>query len=167
MIIKIKDKTPIVDNSAFVVQNAVVAGDVALGKKVSVWFNAVLRGDMDIIRVGDYSNIQDGCILHTDEGFPLKIGESVVVGHGAVLHGCEIKDSALIGIGATVLNGAVVGKNSIVGAGALVTEGCKIPDGHLAIGIPAKVVRKVTESEIARINEGAKHYVELIKLYND
>ncbi len=165
MIFKIEDKMPVIMDSDFVAENAMVMGDVTLGERVSIWFGAVLRGDIDKIEIGDSSNIQDGCVLHTDSGYPLKVGEGVVVGHRAVLHGCTIEDNSLIGIGAIVLNGAKVGQGAIVAAGALVTEGAQIPAGHLAVGVPARVVRCVTGDEIKRINDGVLHYIDLIKHY--
>jgi carbonic anhydrase/acetyltransferase-like protein (isoleucine patch superfamily) len=166
MIFEVKNKRPQVHDTVFVADSAQVMGDVQLGKNVSVWFCAVLRGDMEKITVGDNSNIQDGCVLHTDEGFPLKIGKGVVTGHRAVLHGCTVGDGALIGIGAIVLNGATVGRGAIIGAGALVTEGAVIGDGELAMGVPAKVVRKVSASEKKRITDGADHYVGEKDNYN-
>ena len=129
--------------------SADIIGDVSLAKDSSIWYQSVVRGDHDRIVIGEGSNIQDGCVLHADEGFPAIIGNYVTVGHAAIIHGCEIGDGALIGMGAIVLNGAKIGKNAIIGAGALVTQGTVIPDGMLALGSPAKVKRAVTEEEIA------------------
>ncbi len=144
----------------YIASNATVVGDVRIGKDSSIWYQAVLRGDHDTITVGEATNIQDGCILHADPGFPVVIGNDVTVGHAAIIHGCEIGDGALIGMGAIVLNGAQIGKNAIVGAGALVTQGTVIPDGMLAVGSPAKVRREVTADEIKQNLDGALDYVK-------
>ena len=129
----------------YVAVSADIIGDVSMAEGSSVWYQSVVRGDHDRIEIGEGSNIQDGCVLHADPGFPVLIGSYVTVGHKAIIHGCEIGDGALIGMGAIVLNGAKVGKNAIVGAGALVTQGTVIPDGMLALGSPAKLRRAVTE----------------------
>jgi carbonic anhydrase/acetyltransferase-like protein (isoleucine patch superfamily) len=143
----------------FIAPNAAVIGRVNLGADSSVWFNAVIRGDVEDITVGACTNIQDGAILHADEGEPLVIGKGVTIGHRAMLHGCRIGDHALIGIGATVLNGAEVGSESIVGAHALITEGKAFPDRVLLLGSPAKVVRELTTAEIESLHDSARHYV--------
>ncbi len=143
----------------WVAENATVLGNVLLHENASVWFNAVLRGDNDPIVIGENSNIQDGSVLHTDVGCPLTIGRDVTVGHMAMLHGCTVGDESLIGIGATVLNRATIGKNCIIGAHALVPEGKEIPDGSLVMGAPAKVVREVSEPQIAMIRASAEVYV--------
>jgi carbonic anhydrase/acetyltransferase-like protein (isoleucine patch superfamily) len=143
----------------FVADNATVIGNVRLKSGASIWFNCVLRGDNDTIDVGEDSNIQDGCVLHTDQGFPLAIGKGVTVGHAVVLHGCTIGDNSLIGIGSTILNGAVVGHNCLVGANSLITEGKSFPDGSLILGSPAKAVRSLSDAEIASNAESAAGYV--------
>ena len=150
---------PEVDDSAWVAESAEVIGRVTLGADVSIWFNAVLRGDSDTLTIGVGSNIQDGSVLHADHGFPLVLGQNVTVGHQVMLHGCTVGDESLIGIGAVVLNGARIGRNCIVGAGALVTEGKQFPDGSLIVGAPAKVVRELTEAQIAGLKASAAHYV--------
>jgi len=129
------EHTPTVAADAFVAPGARLIGQVEIGPEASVWFNAVLRGDVEPIRIGPRSNVQDGTIMHTDDGFPLSVGTAVTIGHGVILHGCTIEDEALIGMGAVVLNGARVGRGALVGAGALVPEGVEIPAGHLALGI--------------------------------
>jgi carbonic anhydrase/acetyltransferase-like protein (isoleucine patch superfamily) len=144
----------------WVADSAQVMGRVALGEQSSVWFGAVLRGDTDEIRVGARSNIQDGSVLHADEGQPLHIGDDVTVGHQVMLHGCTVGDGSLIGIGAVVLNGARIGKGCIVGAGALVTEGKSFPDGCLIVGAPAKVVRELSAEQQAGLLRSAAHYVQ-------
>ncbi len=143
----------------FVAHNATVIGNVRLKSNTSVWFNSVIRGDNELIEVGAGSNVQDGCILHTDPSYPLHIGEGVTVGHRVMLHGCTIGDHSLIGIGSTVLNGARIGRQCLVGAHALITEGKSFPDGSLILGSPAKVVRQLTDEEIAALRESAEHYV--------
>ena len=153
-------KKPEIDAQAVVATGAVVLGDVTIKKDVSIWYNAVVRGDSSKIQIGEGTNIQDLCVLHVDENCPLNIGRNVTVGHGVILHGCTIGDGALIGMGAIILNGAVVGKNSMVAAGALVTSNTVIPDGALYMGNPAKFRRMLSDEEIAAHRENAKHYVK-------
>ncbi len=150
----------------WVAPNATVIGDVTLKNNSSIWFNTVLRGDIENITVGEGSNVQDGSVLHTDPGYPLKIGSGVTIGHLVMLHGCQIGDDCLIGIGSIILNGAKIGKNSIIGANALVTENKNIPENSLVIGSPGKVVRQVTAEEISAIKENAIHYQENWKKYS-
>jgi carbonic anhydrase/acetyltransferase-like protein (isoleucine patch superfamily) len=150
---------PRVAADCFIADNATLIGDVTLGEQASVWFNTVLRGDVEPIVVGARTNIQDGAILHTDPGSPLTIGADVTVGHMAMLHGCTVGDGSLIGIGAIVLSGARIGRGCIVGAGALVTEGTVVPDRTVVLGSPAKVARPVTEQQAVEIRAGAAHYV--------
>ncbi len=149
----------------WIAPNASVIGRVTLKKNASIWFGAVLRGDNDPIVVGENSNIQDHAVLHTDAGIPLEVGADVTIGHRAMIHGAIIGAGSLIGIGAILLNGARIGRNCIIGAGALVTEGKSIPDGSLAIGAPARVVREVTDAERAMLAGSARHYVENWKRY--
>ena len=158
---RLGDREPVFppEGEYWIAPNAVVAGHVILKKNASVWFGAVLRGDNDPITVGENSNIQDNCVLHTDMGQPLTIGDNVTVGHMVMLHGCTIGDGALIGIGAIVLNGARIGKNCLVGAGALITEGKEFPDGTMILGSPAKVVRELAPEQAARMGLGAMSYV--------
>jgi carbonic anhydrase/acetyltransferase-like protein (isoleucine patch superfamily) len=157
--------TPRVAASAYVDQSAQLIGDVSVGAKSSVWPCAVLRGDSALIEVGEETNIQDGCILHTDEGIILKVGNRVTVGHGVMLHGCVLEDECLIGIGATVLNHARVGRGAVIGAGALIPEGMEVPAGMIALGVPAKVRREVTAEERERFRAGVEHYVERAEIY--
>ena len=164
-IYQLDDQTPQIADSAWVADNAEVMGDVRLGENVSIWFNTTLRGDNDPITIGDGSNIQDGSVLHTDEGVPLTIGRNVTVGHMVMLHGCSIGDESLIGIGAIVLNGAKIGRNCLVGAGALVTEGKEFPDGSMILGSPAKVVRQLTPEQIEGLRYSAQHYIDNAKRY--
>ena len=138
---------------------AVIEGDVRFGPDVSVWHNAVIRTESDPITIGEGSNIQDGCILHTDPGYPILIGKNVTIGHGAIVHGAVIEDDCLVGMGAVILNGAHIKKGSLVGAGAVVGEGKIINPGMLALGVPAKEIRKLTPEEQEHSIENAKHYV--------
>ncbi len=159
------ERHPQVDAGAFVAAGAQVIGDVTLGAAASVWFNAVLRGDTDPITVGAESNVQDGAVLHADPGYPCSIGARVVIGHGAILHGCRIEDACLIGMGAIILNGARIGSGSIVAAGALVAEGKEFPARSMIMGVPAKLVRSVTEAEVGKIAAGVAHYRERAERY--
>jgi carbonic anhydrase/acetyltransferase-like protein (isoleucine patch superfamily) len=160
VIYALDDRSPeLVGDGHFVAANATVIGHVRLLPESSIWFNCVLRGDNEPIEVGAGSNVQDGCVLHTDPGFPLTIGAGVTVGHKVMLHGCTIGDNSLIGIGSTILNGATIGRNCLVGAHSLITEGKSFPDGSLILGSPAKAVRELTAEEIAGMTESARHYV--------
>src|SRR5210317_1188016 len=150
----------------WVAPNATIIGDVTLGKNSSVWFNATIRGDIENIHVGEGSNVQDGSVLHTDPGYPLKIGKNVTIGHLVMLHGCTIGDNSLIGIGAVILNNAKIGKNCIIGAKALITENKVIPDNSLVVGSPGKIVRQVSKEEAKSITENAIHYQDNWKKYS-
>lgn len=143
----------------WIAPNATVVGNVVIHAGASIWFNAVLRGDQDTITIGANTNVQDGSILHTDDGIPLNIGEGVTIGHKVMLHGCEIGDNTLIGIGAVVLNGAKIGKNCLIGANALITEGKVIPDNSLVMGQPGRVIRQMDEAAVQGLKWSAAHYV--------
>ena len=158
-------KAEIRTDDYFIADNATVIGSVVLEQYASIWFNAVLRGDNDVITVGENSNVQDGSVLHTDGGFPLTIVKNVTIGHKVMLHGCVIGDNSLIGINAVVLNGAKIGKNCLIGANALIPEGKVIPDGSLVMGSPGKVVREMTADQIKGLELSALHYVENFKRY--
>jgi len=149
-----------IDPTAFILQGAVVAGNVSLGKESSIWYNTVVRGDMAPVRIGDQTNIQDLSIVHVDEGMPCIIGHRVSVGHHAILHGCTVEDECLIGMGAILLNGVHLGTGSVVGAGAVLPEGNKIPPGSLVIGVPARIVRPVDDALIKEIDFAWKHYLK-------
>jgi carbonic anhydrase/acetyltransferase-like protein (isoleucine patch superfamily) len=159
------DRHPQIDATAYIADGAQLVGDVVLGAGTSVWFNAVLRGDTERISVGTGSNVQDGAILHADPGFPCTVGAGVVTGHGAILHGCQIGDDCLIGMGATILNGARIAPGSIVAAGAVVPEGKEFPPRSLIMGVPAKFVRETTAQDLDLIGAGARHYQERARLY--
>jgi carbonic anhydrase/acetyltransferase-like protein (isoleucine patch superfamily) len=158
---------PKIATSAYVDTGAHVIGDVWIGERSSVWPSVILRGDLDPIRVGDDTNIQDGTIIHTDRGFPATLGNRVTVGHAAVLHGCTIEDDSLIGIGARVLNGARIGRGAVVAAGALVPEGMQVAPGMLVMGTPAKPKREVSAEEQERFQRGVSGYVERGRLYRE
>ena len=165
MFYDLEDKKPKNSGENWVAPNATIIGDVTLENNSSVWFNAVIRGDNENIHVGEGSNVQDGSVLHTDPGCPLRIGKDVTIGHIVMLHGCTIGDNSLIGIGAVILNNAKIGKNCIIGAKALITENKEIPDNSLVVGAPGRVVRKLTDEEIGKITENAKHYQDNWKRY--
>ena len=152
-------KKPSLGKGVYIAKGAVVLGDVTLGAHSSVWYNAVLRGDINRIVVGHHSNIQDNAVLHLADDFPCLIGNYVTVGHSAVVHACTVGDEVLVGMGAVILDGVVVGKQSIIGAGALVTQGMRIPPGSMVLGAPAKVVRKLTRTERAGLKSWAKKYL--------
>ncbi|MGO8695523.1 MAG: gamma carbonic anhydrase family protein [Rectinemataceae bacterium] len=163
MIHSFEDKVPRVHPSAYVSWNAEVVGEVDLAEDASVWYAAVLRGDIAEIRIGRSSNVQDGSVIHVDRGVPCIVGEGVTLGHRAVLHGCIVGDWALVGMGAVILNGAAIGERSIVGAGALVTQGKVFPPRSLIMGSPARVVRELRDEEVAELREHALSYVDLAR----
>lgn len=165
MIRDFKNITPKIHETAFVAPNSVVVGDVVLGANTTIWYNAVLRGDIDRIVVGDNTNIQEGCILHCKEGEEIKIGSHVTVGHGAILHSCQVGNNTLIGMGAIVLDGSEIGNNCLIAAGSVVTSKSKIHDGSLVVGSPAKVTRELSEQEISDIKNNANEYINLLKYY--
>ena len=164
-IYQLDEHSPEIHPTAYIADSATLIGKVRLGESVSVWFGATIRGDNDRIDVGDFSNIQEGTVLHTDQGYPLHIGKGVTVGHQAMLHGCTIGDGSLVGIQAVILNGAKIGRNCLVGAGALVTEGKEFPDNSLIIGSPAKAVRTLTDEQLAALRESAQMYVDRARNY--
>ncbi|EGD46115.1 transferase hexapeptide repeat containing protein [Ruminiclostridium papyrosolvens DSM 2782] len=157
--------TPKIHETAFVAPNSTVIGDVVLGENTTIWYNAVLRGDIDSIVVGDNTNIQEGCILHCKTGIEVKLGSHVTIGHGAILHSCSIGNNTLVGMGAIVLDSAEIGNNCLVAAGSVVTPRTKIPDGCLVAGSPAEVKRTLSDQEIAEIKCNANEYINLLKFY--
>lgn len=156
-----KSVIPKVHRKAFLAPGTHIIGEVSIGEGSSVWFNAVIRGDMNSVTIGKNSNVQDNAVVHVDGDTPVLIGDHVTIGHGAVVHGVTIGDTVLIGMNATLLDGAIVGANCIIGANALVTPGQKIPEGSLAVGVPAKVVRQLSDEEIVGLKEHAGRYREL------
>jgi carbonic anhydrase/acetyltransferase-like protein (isoleucine patch superfamily) len=161
LIIPFDGRSPEVAESAWVAPNATLVGAVTLGERASVFYGAVLRGDMDSITIGDDTNLQDNVTMHVDHGVPATVGARVSVGHAAVLHGCTVEDDCLIGMSATVLNGAVIGAGSLVAAGSVVLEGTVIPPRSLVAGVPAKVRREITDEEFAKIRRNADSYLAL------
>ena len=160
MLYQLADKAPQLQGEGhYIAPGASVIGDVVLEARASLWFGVVVRGDAETITIGEGSNIQDGSVLHADPGFPLEIGRNVTVGHQVMLHGCSIGDDSLVGINAVVLNGAKIGKSCLVGANALVTENTEIPDFSMVLGSPAKIVRTLSEEQIAAIKLSGEHYV--------
>src|SRR6185295_19670935 len=166
MLLEYKGKWPKLGERVFVAEGAMIVGDVEIGDHSSVWFNSVVRGDVNFIRIGNHTNIQDGSILHVmrDE-YPLVLHDHVTIGHGVMLHGCEIESHCLIGMRATILNNAKIGKHCIVGAGALITEGTVIPPRSLVLGLPAKVKRELTDAEVEHIDEYARRYYQYKETY--
>lgn len=160
MLYEYKGKKPLVDPTAFIAEGAKVVGDVVIGKESSIWYNAVLRGDLAPITIGSRVNIQDDCIGHVNTDQPLIVEDDVSVGHGAIIHGCRIGRGTLIGMGAIVLNGAEIGEYALIGAGALVTENKNIPPRTLVLGTPARVVRELTEKDLERMRRTMESYVE-------
>jgi carbonic anhydrase/acetyltransferase-like protein (isoleucine patch superfamily) len=154
-----------IDPSVFIAKTATVVGEVSIGKSSSVWFSAVVRGDIAPVVIGEETNVQDGAVLHVGHGCPCIIGNRVTIGHGAIVHGATVKDGVLIGIGAIVLNGALIGEHSLVAAGAVVTENTIIPPGSLVMGIPGRPVRPITVEQRATIAEAATHYIRYAREY--
>ncbi|OWZ83285.1 gamma carbonic anhydrase family protein [Natranaerobius trueperi] len=165
MIHKYEGYSPKISEDVFVATGAQIVGDVLIKNGASIWFNAVLRGDLEKVSIGQKTNIQDGCICHVDKDEPLIIADYVTVGHGAILHGCTVEKGALIGMGATVLNGAKIGENSIVAAGALVPEGKEIPPRSLVVGVPGKVIKELSEEEVKKLIDSAENYYKKAQKY--
>ncbi len=160
MYFKLESRVPVLEGSGhFVAHNATVIGNVLLKNQSSVWFNVVIRGDNELITVGEQSNVQDGAVLHTDPGLPLNIGRGVTIGHKAMLHGCDIGDYSLIGINAVVLNGVKIGKHCLIGANTLVPERMVIPDGSMVVGSPASIKRQLSAEQRKMLEQGAANYV--------
>jgi carbonic anhydrase/acetyltransferase-like protein (isoleucine patch superfamily) len=165
MIYALGERRPKVHESCFVAPDAQVIGSVALEQDASVWFSVVLRGDNELIAIGPESNVQDATVIHTDAGIEVRVGRGVTIGHRVMLHGCEVGDYSLVGIGAIVLNGAKIGSHCLIGAGALITEGKHIPDRSLVLGSPGRVVRTLTDADALMLEASAAHYVENAKRY--
>ncbi|WP_370161524.1 gamma carbonic anhydrase family protein [Limimaricola soesokkakensis] len=160
-------EAPEIDATAWVAPGAHVIGRVTLAPGSSVWFGTTIRGDNERITLGENTNVQENCVLHTDMGFPLEIGAGVTVGHKAMLHGCTIGENSLIGMGATVLNGAKIGRDCLIGAGALITEGTEIPDGSLVMGSPGKVIRQLDADAIEKLRQSALNYRDNAARFRD
>ena len=156
---------PNVHKNTFIAHSADVIGNVTIGEYSNIWFGAVLRGDMNTMTIGAYTNVQDNSTVHNDDDFPVNIGDYVTIGHNTIIHGCKISNYTLIGMGSTILNGAEIGEYTIIGAGSLVTQGKKIPSGVLCMGVPAKVIRDLTKEEKESLKESAEHYAKLSMKY--
>jgi carbonic anhydrase/acetyltransferase-like protein (isoleucine patch superfamily) len=166
MILPYLDKSPQIHSTAFIFESADIIGDVTIGAQSSIWFKAVVRGDVHYIRIGERTNVQDGALLHvTRNTHPLVIGNDVTIAHGVILHGCTVKDRVLIGMGAIVLDGAVVHEDSMIGAGALVPPNMEVPSRTLVVGVPAKVKRELTEGEVQHIRQSAQNYIRYVENY--
>lgn len=158
---------PKVDDTAYIADNVVLTGDIEIAADANLWFGVVMRGDMNTIRIGKNTNIQDNSVVHVDTGYVTHIGDNVTIGHLCLIHGCIIKDNVLVGMNSTIMNGAVINKNTIIGAGSLVTEGKEFPEGVLLMGRPAKVIRELTEEEINSIQQSVDMYVSKSKVYKE
>lgn len=165
MIRDFKNFKPKIGKNSWISDSAYIIGDVLIGNNVSVWFGVVIRGDVAPIEIGDDTNIQDNSVIHSEVGYPTKIGNGVTIGHNSIIHGCEIDDNVIIGMGAIILNGAKIGKDSIVGAGSVVTENKIFEDNSLILGVPAKFIRKLDKDEIKRIKRNSESYIVLKKEY--
>ncbi|MEA1939589.1 MAG: gamma carbonic anhydrase family protein [Candidatus Caldatribacteriota bacterium] len=165
MIRNFEEKRPKIDKKAFIAENSTIIGDVTIEKYSSIWYNVILRGDVAPIKIGNNTSIQDGSVVHCDAGMPSIIGSNVTIGHNAMIHACKIGNNSLIGIGAIILDGAEVGEGSIIGAGAIVTPRTKIPPYSMALGVPAKIVKKLTEKDVDKLKKHADEYVELMMKY--
>ncbi len=165
MILSYRGAAPKTEQAAFIAPNATICGDVTLGEGVTVWFGAVLRTEIDPMVIGKGTNIQDNCVLHCDFGYPLRLGDNVTLGHGAVVHGCTVGDNVLVGMNATILNGAVIGAGAVIAAGALVKENMQVPEGALVVGVPGKVVRINGPETAEAVAQNAAHYVDWGKEY--
>jgi carbonic anhydrase/acetyltransferase-like protein (isoleucine patch superfamily) len=165
MLISYKGYEPIVSKSAFVAPNSTIVGRCTIGENCSIWFNAVVRGDVNEIKIGCNTNIQDGAVLHCDQDHGTSIADHVTIGHHAIVHGCTIESNCIVGMGSTILDGAHIGENCIIGANSLITSNKKIPKGSLVVGSPAKVLRELTPEEIEGIKKSVAGYVELSRAY--
>ncbi len=166
-IYRLGEHTPQMQDGVWIAETATVIGDVHLGRNVNIWFGAILRGDNDPITIGDNTNVQDGAVLHTDDGVPLTIGTDVTVGHKAMLHGCTVGEGSLIGINAVVLNNAVIGRNCLIGANSLIPEGKVIPDRSLVCGSPGRIIRELSDHEVAKLKASADNYVHNALRYQE
>ncbi len=166
-IYRLGEHTPQMQDGVWIAETATVIGDVHLGRNANIWFGAILRGDNDPITIGDNTNVQDGAVLHTDDGVPLTIGADVTIGHKAMLHGCTVGEGSLIGINAVVLNNAVIGRNCLIGANSLIPEGKVIPDRSLVCGSPGRIIRELSDHEVAKLKASADNYVHNALRYQD
>lgn len=161
MIKKLRDKMPKLNEEVFIAETAVIIGDVTLKKNANIWFGAVLRGDEAPISIGENTNVQENCVIHVDYGNSVAIGNGCTIGHGSIIHGCNIKNNVLVGMGTIILNGAKIGNNTIIGAGSLITQNKEFEDGVLILGNPAKVIRRLTDEEIEENEKACLNYLQL------
>lgn len=168
MLIHFNGIFPSLGEDVFVAANASVIGDVRIGSETNIWYGAVIRGDVNFIKIGSRTNVQDGCVLHVSLGkLSLNIGNEVTIGHNATVHGCVVEDRVLIGMGSVVLDNSHISTGSVIAAGALVKEGFHVPSGVLVAGVPGRIIRDLTDAELAGIQESSRHYVELSKIYSE
>lgn len=165
MIKEFKGINPIIHNTCYISESVDIIGNVVIKENANIWFGTRIRGDMNSIIIGENTNIQENSVIHVDSHCGTYIGNNVTIGHGAIIHGCTINDNVLVGMGSIILNEAIIGKNTIIGAGSLIPQGKEIPEGVLCLGSPAKVIRKLTEEEISKIQESADNYVSISKNY--
>jgi carbonic anhydrase/acetyltransferase-like protein (isoleucine patch superfamily) len=165
MILNFKTHAPVIHKSVFIAEGAVIIGMVTIGKNSSIWFNTVIRGDIEKITIGENTNIQDGSVVHCSTGIETYVGNNVTVGHNVILHSCHISDGCLIGMGAIIIDNVKIGKNCLIGAGSIITKGKNIPDNSLVYGNPAKVIRILSSEEIGEFQKGNTHYLELMNEY--
>ena len=165
-IFECRGKTPLIHETAFIAETAQIIGDVSIGKQSSVWHGAVLRGDVFSLVIGERSNVQDNCVFHGTSSFGVVVGDDVTIGHAAILHGCQVGDKSLIGMGSCIMDEAIVPKNCIVGAGTLITPRSQFESGHLILGRPGRMVRKLTEKELHYLEESAQNYILISSWYN-
>lgn len=167
MFLEFRNKKPLVNSESFIAENVILIGDVTIEKDANLWYGTVLRGDINYIKVGVGTNIQENSTVHVDKTYAAIIGNNVTIGHNCIIHGCTIGDNSLIGMGSIILNGAEIGENTLIGAGSMVTGGKKIPSGVLCMGSPAKVIRELTEEEILSLKRSAENYINLSKEYKE
>ena len=165
MIVEFNNNKPIIDKTCYISESVDIIGDVVIEKNANIWFGTRLRADMNKIHIGENTNIQENSVIHVDFNYETNIGKNVTIGHGAIIHGCNISDNVLVGMGSIILNGAKIGKNTIIGAGSLITQGKEFEDGVLIMGSPAKVIRKLTQEGIEKIKISAMNYVKISKEY--
>lgn len=165
MLIEVRGNKPKIGKHTFLAQSSDIIGEVTIGDECGIWFGAVIRGDENSIKIGNETNVQDNVVFHVDREHNVEIGDGVTIGHGAIIHGCKIEDECLVGMGAIILNGAKIGKNTMIAAGTLVSQNKDIPEGVLVMGVPGKVIRKLTDEEIKSIRNSRREYIEMKNLY--
>lgn len=165
MLIEVRGKKPVIGEDTFIAHSSDIIGEVTIGNQCGIWFGSVIRGDENSIKIGNETNVQDNVVFHVDREHNVEIGDGVTIGHSAIIHGCKIDNECLIGMGAIILNGAKIGRNTIIAAGTLVSQNKDIPEGVLVMGVPGKIIRKLTDEEIKNIKNSRKEYIEMKNLY--